>query len=137
MPKTKTKKTGLLDAILRRAEVDLTKLELSRQIDLVIEADHLKLETNPKGFASSHRAYGNYTLWACTWNVGGKPGLQMRCYESCDTAADFAQAVRVSSIRNAFAEYRCHHVVERRVKYAAGAGLVTSWKVHANPAMPF
>ena len=133
MPKPKAKPTGLIDLIYRRVEKDLTKLELSRQIDLVIEADHLKLEASPKGFASSCRIYGRYTMWSCTWNAGGKPGLQMRCYESCDTAADFAQAARASSIRNAFAAYRCHHIVERRVS----TGGSVSWTVHANPSMPF
>ena len=133
MPKPKTKKS----TSAARVEAELTELELRRQIDSVIESDRLKYEANPKGFVSSFRTFDRYTLWACSWNPADRPGLQMRCYESAPTAEDFAQAIRASSIRNAFAEYRCHHIVERRESYRAGRGTVIAWKVHANPSMPF
>jgi len=132
MPNPKTKKSTRS----ARVEAELTELELRRQIDSAIESDRLKYEASPKGFVSA-LTFARYTLWACTWNPAGKPGLQMRCYKFAPTAADFAQAIRASSLRNAFAEYRCHHLVERRESYRAGRGTVTAWKVHANPSMPF
>lgn len=114
MPNPKTKKSTRA----ARLEAQLTELELRRQIDLVVEA--------------SPREFDRYTLWACTWNPDGKPGLRMRCHVQTSTARVFSWATSSSNLSGFFENHRCHHLVERRVR-----GSATTWKVHANPAMPF
>jgi hypothetical protein len=113
-PKTKTHQS----ARAARLEAELTELELRRQIDLVVE--------------SSTRAVDRYSLWACTWNPAGRPGLHLRCLDHVSTARAFSWATLSASLSVFFKYHRCHHLVERRVR-----GSVATWKVHANPAMPF
>jgi len=114
MPNPKTKKSTRA----ARLEAELTELELRRQIDLVVEA--------------SPRELDRYSLWACTWNPAGKPGLHMRCLDQSSTARGFAWSTSTASVSVFFKYHRCHHLVERRVR-----GSATTWKVHANPSMPF